>query len=286
MSRIHEALRRIEFGRRPAGGVAPEQVQCVDFLQSIVPEPADLRGVPSLEVDLSLASRLVALADPQSLGAEKFRALATRLENQRNQRELKSLQVTSSVAHEGKTLVSTNLAVTLAQNSGSKVLLVEGDMHLPAVQRLLGLTELRGLSHWWLGRDEEISRYIYRLNDMPLWLLPGGGTCDQPSNILQSARFVEALLRLVATFDWIIVDSTPLLPFVDANLWSRLLDGMLLVIRRGVASIKALKKGLEAIDNPSLVGVVLNDAPDFDQKNYNEKYYAHQNQGRVQSYSN
>jgi capsular exopolysaccharide synthesis family protein len=286
MSRIYEALRKIEFERRSGGGVAPEPIQRVDFLQSVVPEPADLRGVPSVEVDVSLASRLVALADPQSLGAEKFRALATRLENQRNQRELKSLQVTSSVAHEGKTLVSTNLAVTLARHSGSKVLLVEGDMHLPAVQRLLGLTELRGISHWWLGRDEEISRYLYRLNDMPLWLLPGGGTCDQPSNILQSARFVEALLPLVATFDWIIVDSTPLLPFVDANLWSRLLDGMLLVIRRGVASIKALKKGLEAIDNPSLVGIVLNDAPDFDQKNYSEKYYAHQNQGPGQSYSN
>jgi protein-tyrosine kinase len=286
MSRLYEALRRIEFERRSAAGVAPEQIQRADFLQGVVAEPADLRGVPSVKVDLSLASRLVALADPQSLGAEKFRALATRLENQRNQRELKSLQVTSSVAHEGKTLVSTNLALTLAQNSGSKVLLVEGDMHLPAVQRLLGLTELRGLSHWWSGRDEEILRYIYRLNDMPLWLLPGGGTCDQPSNILQSARFVEALLRLVPAFDWIIVDSTPLLPFVDANLWSRLLDGMLLVIRRGVASIKALKKGLEAIDNPSLVGVVLNDASDFDQNNYNEKYYAYRNQGKGQSYSN
>lgn len=286
MSRIYEALRRIEFERHSTGGVAPEQTERVDFLQSVVPEPVDLRGVPSVKMDVSVASRIVALADPQSLGAEKFRALATRLENQRNQRELKSLQVTSSVAHEGKTLVSTNLAVTLAQNSGTKVLLVEGDMHLPAVQRLLGLTELRGVNHWWMGRDEEISHYIYRLNDMPLWLFPAGSACDQPSNILQSARFVEALLRLVGTFDWVIVDSTPLLPFVDANLWSRLLDGMLLVIRRGVASIKALKKGLEAIDNPSLVGVVLNDAPDFDQNNYNEKYYGHQKPGKGLSCGN
>jgi capsular exopolysaccharide synthesis family protein len=285
MSRIYEALRRMEL-ERSAGGVAPEQTQRVDFLQSVAPEPADLRGVPSVKMDVSVASRLVALADPQSLGAEKFRALATRLENQRNQRELKSLQVTSSVAHEGKTLVSTNLAVTLAQNSGSKVLLIEGDMHLPGVQRLLGLTGLRGVNHWWMARDEEISRYLYRLNDMPLWLFPTGSACDQPSNILQSARFVEALLRLVDTFDWVIVDSTPLLPFVDANLWSRLLDGMLLVIRRGVASIKALKKGLEAIDNPSLVGVVFNDAPDFDQRNYNEKYYVRQKQEKGRSRGN
>jgi len=286
MSRIYEALRRMEFERHSTGGVTPEQAPGADFLPSVVPEPVDLRGVPSVKMDVSMGSRLVALADPQSLGAEKFRALATRLVNQRHQRELKSLQVTSSVAHEGKTLVSTNLAVTLAQNSGSKVLLVEGDMHLPAVQRLLGLSGLRGINHWWMGRDEEISRYIYRLNDMPLWLFPAGSACDQPSNILQSARFLEALLRLVGTFDWVIVDSTPLLPFVDTNLWSRLLDGMLLVVRRGVASIKALKKGLEAIDNPSLVGVVFNDAPDFDQRNYNEKYYARQNPRKGKSYSN
>ena len=285
MSRIYEALRRMEF-ERSTGGVAPEQTQRVDLPQGVAPEPADLRGVPSVKMDVSMASRLVALADPQSLGAEKFRALATRLENQRHQRELKSLLVTSSVAHEGKTLVSTNLAVTLAQNSGSKVLLVEGDMHLPAVHRLLGLSGLRGINHWWMGRDEEITRYLYRLNDMPLWLFPAGSVCDQPSNILQSPRFVEGLLRLVDTFDWVIVDSTPLLPFVDTNLWSRLLDGMLLVIRRGVASIKALKKGLEAIDNPSLVGVVFNDAPDFDHTNYNEKYYVRQKQEKGRAHRN
>ena len=87
-------------------------------------------------------------------------------------------------------------------------------------------------------------------------------------------RFAEALARLVGTFDWIIVDSTPLLPFVDANQWSRLLNGTLLVVREGEASVKALKKGLEAIDNPNLIGVVLNDASDIEQGYYQEKYYA------------
>lgn len=283
MSRIYDALRRMELERRTPGAIEPDPTQPVEFLQSVVPEPADLRGVQSVKVDVTVASRLVALADPQSLGAEKFRALATRLENLRNQRELKSLQVTSSMAHEGKTLVSTNLAVTFAQNSGSKVLLVEGDLHKPALQSLLGLTELQGISQWWSGRDQDITSYIHRLNHMPLWLLPAGSACDQPSNILQSARFAEALLRLVGAFDWIIVDSTPLLPFVDANLWSRFLDGMLLVIREGVASVKALKKGLEAIDNPSLVGVVLNDASEIDHPNYQTQYYSRQKQGKEQA---
>jgi capsular exopolysaccharide synthesis family protein len=265
----------MELERRSSSAVGPEETQPVEFLlQSVVPEPADLGGALSAEIHVSAASRLVALTDPRGLGAEKFRALATRLENLRKQRELKSLQVTSSMAHEGKTLVAANLAATLAQNSSSKVLLVEGDLRKPELVSLLGLTDLRGTTQWWSGQDEEISRYIYRFGHLPLWLLAAGSSCDQPSNILQSERFAEVLARLGGTFDWIIVDSTPLLPFVDANLWSRLLNGMLLVVREGEASVKALKKGLEAIDNPNLIGVVFNDASDFERGHYQEKNYA------------
>jgi capsular exopolysaccharide synthesis family protein len=282
MSRIYDALRRMELERRPPGA-EPEPTQPVDFLQSVVPEPVDLRGVQSVQVEASAASRLVALCDPQSLGAEKFRALATRLENLRNQRELKSLQVTSSTSREGKTLVSINLALNFAQNSGSKVLLVEGDLHKPALESLLGLRELKGISQWWTVRDQEITGYMYRLNHLPLWFLPAGGAHEQPSNVLQSARFAEALLGLSGAFDWIIVDSTPLLPFVDSNLWSRLLDGTLLVVREGVASVKALKKGLEAIDNLSLIGVVINDASEIDHPNYKTQYSALQKQPKEPS---
>jgi capsular exopolysaccharide synthesis family protein len=264
----------MELERRPSSAVGPEQTQPVEFLPSVVLEPDARQGAPSVEINVSAASRLVALTDPQGLGAEKFRALATRLGTLRKQREPRSLQVTSSIAHEGKTLVAANLAATFAQNSGFKVLLVEGDFRRPTLASLLGLTDLRGTSHWWSGRDEELSQYIYKFGNLPLWLLTAGSSCDQPSNILQSVRFADALARLVGTFDWIIVDSTPLLPFVDANLWSRLLDGMLLVVREGEASIKALKKGLEAIDNPNLIGVVLNDASEIEQGYYQETYYA------------
>lgn len=164
MSRVYDALRRMESERRPPGAVEANPAQPVQFLQSVVPEPVELRGVQSAKVDATGASRLVVLADPQSLGAEKFRALATRLQNMRNQKELKTLQITSSVAHEGKTLVTANLVVTFARNSGAKVLLVEGDLHKPALQSLLGLTELHGISQWWAARDHDPAR--------PYMLLP------------------------------------------------------------------------------------------------------------------
>jgi Mrp family chromosome partitioning ATPase len=64
-----------------------------------------------------------------------------------------------------------------------------------------------------------------------------------------------------------------MLPVIDANLWSRLVDGSLLVVREGVAPLKALKKGLQSLDNPKLIGVVVNEASDFDQIEYEGQYY-------------
>jgi capsular exopolysaccharide synthesis family protein len=272
MSRLYEALQRMEKERRPAEAAGHAAAEPVDLLNSVLTEPLDLAEDRSVKVEVSRTSRLVALTDPQGLGAEKFRALATRLEYLRQQRELKSLQVTSSMINEGKTLVAANLSVTLAKRSGSKILLIEGDFHRPTLSALLGLTELRGLSHWWSGQGEDIARYVHRLNDMSLWFLSAGEIWNQPSQIMQSATFAEAFNQLAGRFDWIIVDSTPMSPTVVANLWSRLVDGTLVVVREGVASVKALKKGLQALDNPKLVGIVLNEASDFDRPNYADQY--------------
>jgi len=270
MSRLYKALRQMEKEQgRPAADAIGELVQPTELLGSVLTEsPVELEESLSAKVDVSLAARFVALTDPKSLGAEKFRALATRLVNLSQQRGLKSLQISSSVINEGKTLVAGNLAVTLARHSGLKVLLMEGDLHRPALASLLGLTHLRGLSHWWTGQEPSISRYLYRLNEMPLWFLGAGIACDQPSQILQSVRFAEAFTKLGAVFDWIVIDSTPMLPTADANLWSRLVDGMLLVVRENVAPVKAIKNGLAGLDNAKLIGVVFNETSEFDQVDY------------------
>ena len=221
-------------------------------------------------------SHVVAFTEPNSLGAEKFRALVTRLEHQRKERELRSLQITSAVSNEGKSLVAGNLAATLAKHTGSRVLLLEGDLHRPTLASLLGLTHVKGVGDWWSAREEKerISQYVYRLSEIPLWFLGAGTVADQPSQILQSARFAETFVRLASWFDWVVVDSTPILPLIDANLWSRLVDGTLLVVREGVTPVDALKKSMASLDNPKLVGMVLNEASEFDRTNYADQYYA------------
>jgi protein-tyrosine kinase len=233
------------------------------------PRPASLRVPPE--------SRLVALTDPNSLGAEKFRALVTRLEHLHERDGLKCLQVTSSVINEGKTLVSANVAVTLAKHFGSKTLLIEGDLHRPTLGKIFGLNKMSGVSHWWSSRDQELDPFVHKLDDLPLWFLPAGIPCDRASDILRSSRFVKAFEQLASQFEWIVVDSTPMLPIVDVNLWSRLVDGTLLVVREGVTPVKALKQGLLALNHPNLIGVVLNEACATSDAKYNRQYYGSAN---------
>ena len=276
MSRLYETLRRMEQQRRGGVNSVPlSPVQPLELLSNVLAQPMDIEGAGTATIDAGPKSRLVSLTDPRGLGAEKFRALVTRLESQRKTRELKSVQITSAVSNEGKTLVSGNLAVTMAKHTGSKVLVVEGDLHRPALASLFGLGRPAGIGQWWTAREdqEKISRYLYRLNDLPLWFLGAGAMTDQPSHVLQSARFAETFTRLASLFDWVVVDSAPILAVVDANLWSRMVDGTLVVVREGVTPIRALEQSLESLDNPKLAGMVLNEASESDSTSYTDQYY-------------
>jgi capsular exopolysaccharide synthesis family protein len=267
MGRLYESLKRAEAELRQPGPSIEEFRRGPEFLGSFA-EPLHLESVSSATMELPAKSHLVALTEPKGLAAEKFRALVARLETLRGDSELKSLLITSSVGGEGKTLVTGNLAVTLAKHSGAKVLVIEGDLHRPSLASLLGLKRSQGICHWWASRQENIAHYVYRINGMPLWFLGVGEPCDQPSQILQSAEFGDAFAQLTGPFDWILVDSTPMLPTVDVNLWLRLVDGMLLVVREGFAPVKAVEQGIASLDNPKLVGVVLNEDSDLARKDY------------------
>jgi capsular exopolysaccharide synthesis family protein len=239
-----------------------------------VREPAfdQLEAIESVDLKDADSTRLIALADERGLGAEKFRVLVARLNNLRHGTKLKVLQVTSSVIGEGKTLVSANLALTLAKRSSQRILLLEGDLRKPALSGIFGLGKRPGLNEWW-NSQEPIQKFLLRAAETSLYLLPSTAV-QHPASVLQSGRLVDALAELCRQFDWIIVDTPPLLPMADSNLWARMVDGTLLVVRKEVVTRKALKQAMETMDNPKLVGVVLNDATDFAQVNYYDQYYS------------
>jgi len=257
---------------RPAiGGEVEPEPAAAEAAKAV--EPAlDLSKLKRINVTATPTSRLVALTSEKALGAEKFRVLGARLSNIRLSSKLNILQVTSSVVGEGKTLTSVNLAMTLARRFDQKVLLAEGDLRKPAVCKMLGLSMKPGIGEWWDHPEIPVTDYILRIGDTGMCLLPAGDVA-QPASVLQSQRIADLFQELARQFDWVIIDTPPLLPMADSNLWSRISDGTLMVVRKGVVSRTALKKAVESLDNPKMVGVVLNDASDYDRVNYYDQYY-------------
>src|SRR5205823_13979401 len=95
---------------------------------------------------------------------------------------------------------------------------------------------------------------------------------ENPMELMQSARLAELMEQLTVWFDWIVIDSPPLLPLADTSVWSRLADGILLVAREGITRKRELQRGLEILDHSKMLGLVLNSSDSTDQSNYYQHY--------------
>jgi capsular exopolysaccharide synthesis family protein len=210
-----------------------------------------------LPVSVTAQSRLICFTENESLGAEAFRLLALRLRDLQRKRPLKKVLVTSTIPQEGKSVSAANLACTLALRVTQKILIVEGDLRRPSFSQIFGIGSVSGLSECLRGERSLIAS-IYHLEGPNLWLLPAGISPSNPLELLQSGRLPALMDQLAAWFDWIIIDSPPILPLADASVWTRLADGVLLVTRQGVTEKRQLLKGLEAIDVKKLIGALLN----------------------------
>ncbi|MGB6473428.1 MAG: CpsD/CapB family tyrosine-protein kinase [Candidatus Sulfotelmatobacter sp.] len=225
---------------------------------------------PSLEVSVLPTSRLVFLTEPDSLAAEKFRFLGVRLRQLQQSRPLKKVLVTSTIPEEGKSTVSANLAGVLARRKQS-VLLIEGDLRRPTLAQQFGLGRLAGLGEWLQSGRQTVTN-VYRLEGPDFWFMPAGNPPENPLELLQSGRLSYLMGQLANLFDWIIVDSPPLLPLADTTVWARVTDGTLLVAREGKSEKKQLQRGLEALKKSDILGVVLNGCAHPDHKSYYQRY--------------
>ncbi len=250
-----------------------EQRPIVDSFDSNAPtaSPAeDLERCTVLPVSIQEDSRLVSVCKEGSLGAEKFRFLAVRLRQLRQSRPLKKVLITSTIPQEGKTTVAANLACTLAREKQQKTLLLEGDLRRPGLAVQFGFGQIPGLCEWLSGQTETIN--VYRLEGLGLWVLPAGTAPGNPLELMQSGKLAALMEQLEAWFDWIVIDSPPVLPLADASLLSRLADGVLLVTRRGTTEKQQLQRGLEAIEKSKLLGALVNSSANTAHSDYYERY--------------
>ena len=203
--------------------------------------------------------RLVSIAEPDSPGAEMFRVLSTRLAHMQRKRRLHKLLITSSEGDEGKSVVTTNLAFSIARRPNERVLLIEADLRRPSASALLTDSPLRGIAEWSEGKLA-LEDALYRVNELPLWFLSAGHGLEEPMPLLESERFSRMLETVSASFDWVLLDATPLLPMADSTSLSRLCDGVLVVVREGYTRRKVLNKALGSVEQSKLIGMVLNQA--------------------------
>jgi capsular exopolysaccharide synthesis family protein len=294
MSNIFDALQRAEGGNAGADGsglllatellqvaeqrmrgsaLSVEQQPSIEAFDADPPTRAsteDLERCRVLAVSIRDESRLVSLAEEGSLGAEKFRFLAVRLRQLRQNRPLKKILITSTIPQEGKSTVAANLACTLARRRQQKTLLLEGDLRRPNITNQFGIGRIPGLCEWLNGQSESIN--IYKLQGLGLWILPAGAAPQNPLELMQSGKLSVLMEQLEAWFDWIVIDSPPVLPLADTSLWSRLADGVLLVTRKGTTEKQQLQRGLEAIEKSKLLGALVNSSANTAHSDYYQQY--------------
>jgi capsular exopolysaccharide synthesis family protein len=197
---------------------------------------------------------------------EAFRTLGSSvmLEASGQKRTLRSLVITSSQPGEGKTTVSVNLAIALAQQ-GKRVILIDADLRRPCVHRALGFRNIRGLSSYLGGLSEWAPCVLPGLTP-GLDTLPAGKTPRNPVALLSSSRMKTLLDQALEEYEYVIVDSPALMPsLADARILACLVDGSILVVRSGMAPREYVIRARKHLNN--VFGVVLNSmdvrSPDY-----------------------
>lgn len=295
MSRIYEALQKAESERKQdrqepeprlpeqpvSAGLTMALAEADDPLAiaPIVREPyEDLvprrMGADTLDMGaivprpwaLSL-SELPALLE-RGPAVEQFRSLRSRIFELRDISPLKTILVSSGMPQEGKSFISTNLALSLARHKNSKVLLIDGDMRRYTLHQVLGCESHPGLADYLAGkagivevmqRPEQPQAAAGAAPVLPnLTFIAGGNGGDKAADLSGSPRFGELIRQTAPYFDWIIVDSSPVLPVSDAVNLARWCDGVLLVARGGVTKFPVAQRAQSELKASNILGFVLN----------------------------
>ena len=254
----------------------------IDYLDDTVKTPEDitrrlkLRFLGMVPVVPGERHPLISGPVPHDFG-EAYRSIRTTLAGSLTGPGARVVAVASSQPLEGKTTTAVNLAMALAVG-GARVLLIDADMRRPSVHKALRMTNDRGLSQLLAGQAR-MREVVQRTHDPNLLTITAGRTPANPSELLASDR-MRALLTGLETgpFDWIVIDTPPVLAVTDAMILAPLVSAVTFVIGAEMTRLRLAERAVETMlsSNPRLVLAVLNKVDVGRNKYYYSRYYGHQ----------
>lgn len=223
-------------------------------------------------VEARRIERILYHTTPTSSGADKFRLLRMRLRTHRTLNNLKSLLVTSPLPKDGKTTTVLNLATALTEQRIKRVLVIDADLHRRGVEEELQLEPCIGIAECLMEGVDPLT-VLRRVEPLGWHLLSAGIICvESPSELLRPVGLSALLQRIVPHFDWILIDSPPVLPLTDALALAQVVDGCLVIARAGQTPTKAIEDAINALGRKHIVGLVLNGL-----ERSNQRYSKYQN---------
>jgi succinoglycan biosynthesis transport protein ExoP len=205
--------------------------------------------------------------------SEAFRGIRTNVVFSTADEGSKSIVVTSTRPGEGKSVVSANIAMSLAL-AGQRVLLIDADMRRPKAHELFGVSQEPGLSNLIVG-ESKASEVVRKTMTPNLWLMSAGKHPPNPAELLGSRRFREFMVSLRDHFDWVIIDSPPVMAVTDASIIAHSVTGVVFVVGSEMTGKGAAKAALEQLDSAKAkyVGGILNRAEVHRNPYYYARYY-------------
>ncbi len=289
MSRIDEALKRAGIKARVPGGLDPSE----DTLNQFVIAPTETQTrAPSLpsaprdaapvektrptsshvrETQLFRAGavgrlhpvwkeKLATAQGMRPAAREQYHRLAAVLHQAQADRGVRTVMVTSALAGEGKTLTAANLALTLSETYRRRVLIIDADLRRPTMHEIFQAENRSGLSDG-LKSEAEPSLALVEISPL-LAVLPAGNPDPNPLGGLTSERMRHVIQEAAETFDWVIVDTPPVVLLADASVLAAMVDIAVLVIQAGRTPYAFIQRAIDAVGRDRIAGLVLNRAQD------------------------
>ena len=216
---------------------------------------------------------LIVHTAPKSVISENIKILRTSLQFSSVDKPIKTLMITSSMQGEGKSFISSNLAVSFAA-LGKRVLIIDCDMRRGSVHKKFGISNLEGLSNFLVDEVSGYTRYIQNTSIENVYVMTSGIVPPNPSELLSSNRFAKFIDVISEQYDLVVFDTPPVTVVSDACIIASKIDKTVIVAMANkvpVNDVQKTKKKLEEA-NANIAGVVFN-GTEISQKQYYNKYY-------------